>query len=107
MSDKKDSCSIIIICPHCNNSVIIEEINCAIFRHGILKSNGQQMNPHTPKIECDNLINNNLIYGCGKPFKIEIKPECLADPNSASDPAKINSELVNKKAYNAIQCDYI
>lgn len=61
---------LILICPHCNDLVVIEQINCAIFRHGILKKNGKQINPHSPKDICDYYINNNLIYGCGKPFKI-------------------------------------
>ena len=60
----------ILICPHCNNYVLIEKLNCGIFRHGILKSNNTQINPHASKQECDYYINNNLIYGCGKPFKI-------------------------------------
>ena len=58
-------------CPHCEEYIIIEQINCAIFRHGIYKTNFIQINPHLPKNECDKLINNNLIYGCGKPFRIE------------------------------------
>ena len=28
------------------------------------------MNPHASKLECETLINNKLIYGCGKPFRI-------------------------------------
>jgi len=26
----------VLKCPHCNEYVIIEKINCAIFRHGVL-----------------------------------------------------------------------
>jgi hypothetical protein len=55
-------------CPHCNGSIIIEELNCSIFRHAILKENGNQINPHAQKEECENYIEKNLIYGCGKPF---------------------------------------
>ncbi len=55
-------------CPHCNGSIIIEELNCRIFRHAVLKENLNQINPHTPKEECENYIEKNLIYGCGKPF---------------------------------------
>ena len=62
----------IVICPHCNEYVEILELNCKIFRHGILKSNNTQMNPHASEEECNFLIVNNLIYGCGKPFNIEI-----------------------------------
>lgn len=58
----------IIECPHCHLLVSIIEINCKIFRHGIYKNNGLQMNPHASKEECDKLISQDLIYGCGKPF---------------------------------------
>ena len=60
----------IVICPHCKDVVIVEQINCAIFRHGILKTDYSQMHPHLPKFKCDELIAGNMIYGCGKPFKI-------------------------------------
>ena len=61
---------LIIICPHCQLSVIIEKLNCCIFRHGIMKNSGIQMDPHTPQNICDDLIKSQLIFGCGKPFKI-------------------------------------
>ena len=57
-------------CPHCGISIEIEQINCAIFRCGIYKQNGQQIPPHLPKEECDRLFCENLIYGCGRPFII-------------------------------------
>jgi hypothetical protein len=60
----------ILICPHCKEFILIKKINCAIFRHGILKKNGKQINPHATKEICEYYINNNLIYGCGKPFQI-------------------------------------
>ena len=63
----------ILKCPHCNEYVIIEKINCAIFRHGIFKNNLQQIDPHALKELCDFFIQNNLIYGCGKPFKVVFK----------------------------------
>jgi hypothetical protein len=75
----------VVICPHCKESIIIEEINCAIFRHAVLKINNQQINPHSSKDICDDLIDKKLIYGCGKPFQL-IKKD-------------------NK--YEAIICDYI
>ena len=74
-----------ILCPHCEEYVIIEKINCAIFRHGVLKSNLTQINPHLPKSQCDELKNHDLIYGCGKPFKV------------------INKDNV----FIAVECDYI
>jgi hypothetical protein len=44
---------IIVNCPHCNNSVFIEKINCGIFRHGVWKKNRKQIDPHCPKKLCD------------------------------------------------------
>jgi hypothetical protein len=76
---------IIVTCPHCELLVEIESINCAIFRHGIFKKNNKQINPHACKTDCDNYIINNMIIGCGKPFKLEFE----------------NNE------YRAIICDYI
>ena len=72
-------------CPHCKEYVIIEQINCAIFRHGVMKSSLVQINPHLAKFECDKLKENDLIYGCGKPFQIV---------NENND-------------WKAIECDYI
>lgn len=63
----------ILKCPHCDQPIIIEKINCAIFRHGTLKSNLKQIDPHSVKELCDYYVTNNLIYGCGKPFKIIFK----------------------------------
>ena len=67
----------IIQCPHCNDFIVIQELNCCIFRHGIFKETGQQINPHANKYLCDYYIYNNLIYGCGKPFKIIVNGEKL------------------------------
>lgn len=62
-----------IQCPHCAEYVIIEQVNCAIFRHGALKSTLSQINQHLSKSNCDKLKDLDLIYGCGKPFKILLK----------------------------------
>ena len=57
-------------CPHCNGIIIVEKLNCGIFRHGIFISNGQQIPPHEKKELCDYYAEHQLIYGCGKPFRI-------------------------------------
>jgi hypothetical protein len=46
---------LIINCPHCKQLIIIEQLNCRIFRCGIYKSSGEQINPHLNKINCDNV----------------------------------------------------
>lgn len=60
-------------CPHCNTDVTVEKdkLNCKIFRCGTMKKDGQQIGPHTSKEECDRLFREQLIYGCGKPFKFD------------------------------------
>jgi len=60
----------IVKCPHCNEYIIIEQLNCRIFRHGIYKTDNKQIDPHATKDVCDELIRQNMIYGCGKPFQI-------------------------------------
>ena len=64
-------------CPHCNIDVEVnkKQVNCQIFRCGILKSNGKQIGPHTKKQECDRLFQNNLIHGCSKPFRYIRHPD--------------------------------
>lgn len=61
-----------LICPHCQVNFIVnqKEINCAIFRHAVYRTNLQPINPHETKNNCDELLKKNLIYGCSKPFRI-------------------------------------
>ena len=59
----------IIMCPHCNIPIIIEELRCGIFRCGMYKDTFKQVDSHLPKVECDKL--GDTIYGCGKPFQIK------------------------------------
>lgn len=75
-------------CPHCKTLILLmqNEINYTIFRHGILKSNRNQIAHHTSKKSCDFLAKNNKIHGCGKPFKLVRR--------SSQD-------------FSAIKCDYI
>jgi hypothetical protein len=62
--------NIIIQCPHCNMWVIIEQLNCGIFRHGQYISNWNFVEPHMPKAQCERLLQENKVFGCMKPFRI-------------------------------------
>jgi hypothetical protein len=66
-------------CPHCFEEIIVQktELNCKIFRHGVLKQNYQQINPHASKQECDSLVEQGKIYGCGKPFRVVETESCV------------------------------
>jgi hypothetical protein len=35
-----------------------------------MKSDYKQIPPHLPKVECDKLVAEDKIYGCGKPFQL-------------------------------------
>ncbi len=63
---------IIVTCPHCELliQINISHINCGVFRHAAFKTNFELLNPHAPKELCDKLVADNLIYGCGKPFRL-------------------------------------
>lgn len=67
----KDHCYI-FACPHCELPVQVleNEVNCQIFRHGVMKSTNSQVNPHASKEHCDRLVEQDLVYGCCKPFKL-------------------------------------
>lgn len=67
----------LICCPNCNEIIIIEKINCGIFRHGQYITSGNQLEPHAPKTQCDYLFQNKMIYGCGKPFQILLKNDAI------------------------------
>jgi hypothetical protein len=36
----------VLECPHCKDYIIIEKINCAIFRHGVFINNNEQINEY-------------------------------------------------------------
>lgn len=60
----------LICCPTCNQIIMVEKINCGIFRHGQYVNSGKQLDPHASKPECELLIQQQMIYGCGKPFQV-------------------------------------
>ena len=59
-------------CPHCNGGIEVlkKDMNCLIFRHGILRDTGKPMNAHEKKTVCIKLFLEGKIHGCGKPFKL-------------------------------------
>lgn len=65
------------LCPHCNQytEVLKQHVNCRIFRHAVFIHNGQPINPHMPKEQCDMLVANNQVYGCAKPIRFQFTPQ--------------------------------
>lgn len=61
-------------CPHCDDMIQVQknQVNCKIFRHAIYKSDYTQINPHSNLEECTRLKNSNLVFGCAKPFILDI-----------------------------------
>jgi uncharacterized protein with gpF-like domain len=66
----------VFTCLHCKEPFVVAEkdFNCKILRHGVFKHNIQPMNPHASQTECEQLVKEEKIYGCGKPLRI-IKKE--------------------------------
>jgi hypothetical protein len=83
--------NIVVECPHCKSPVLIEKLNCCIFRHGSFITTGKQINPHTEKELCELYVKKNIIFGCGKPFQV------ILNENSKDEDDK----------FIAILCDYI
>ena len=68
--------SYFVSCPMCNTTIEIphNQINCKIFRCGAYRKPGSPpINPHTSEVECNRLVQENLIWGCGKPFRFDGK----------------------------------
>jgi hypothetical protein len=60
----------ILSCPNCGVGIIIESVNCGIFRCGAFKNGLQQIDPHAEKETVERLIANDEIWGCGQPFQL-------------------------------------
>ena len=66
--------------------------NCRILRHGVYKCDMRHIPPHASKSECDALVRDGLIFGCGRPLQI------------------IDKEIgtgTNSQPYDVVICDYI
>jgi hypothetical protein len=61
---------IVVTCPHCQCPFEVEEGNCLVFRHAVDKKTLNPIAPHTPKAECEMLLREEKIIGCGKPVRL-------------------------------------
>lgn len=61
---------LIFECPNCDTQIQVfkNETNCNIFRHGVYKNTYEQIPPHTSKIDCEELLKNDKVFGCCCPF---------------------------------------
>ena len=101
--NNKETNEFIITCPHCKEYIMIEKINCGIFRHAIFKENGNQVDPHLPKSNCEILLKENLVIGCCKPFQI-IKKNIV---NIESYEKEDDEIIFENNIYKIIICNYI
>ena len=60
-------------CPHCNTMCQVhkKDIRCTIFRHAVYKKNLSFVDPHATETQCSKWIEDDVVYGCGKPFKFD------------------------------------
>ena len=62
-------------CPSCEVAIEVlhNQINCKIFRCGIFKYNNTSIPPHSSKKSCEEWLEKNMIFGCGKPIQMITK----------------------------------
>lgn len=62
-------------CPHCSMMCQVprNEIRCTIFRHAVFKKDFSFVPPHASKATCDKWIEDDIVYGCARPFKFDGK----------------------------------
>ena len=71
-----------LACPNCGVSIVIETVNCGIFRCGIYKLSKQPIDPHAAKPTVDRLLEEKSILGCGQPFQLMVFPlDDLGEPS--------------------------
>jgi hypothetical protein len=63
-------------CPWCKELVVVrpQDVACRTFRHAEFKGKAGRfrfVNPHAPQAECERWVREDLIVGCGKPFRLE------------------------------------
>ena len=63
---------IVVHCPHCGlpAPVTATDIDNGAIYHGTLKKNGRQLRDRVPADWVQYLRDNDMIYGCGKPFLV-------------------------------------
>ncbi len=68
-------------CPSCGDEFIVprRELNCTIFRHAAFKNTQEPIPSHTSKEECEKLLKDGAIYGCGAAFKFDGKTAVTCD----------------------------
>jgi hypothetical protein len=61
---------IVVHCPHCGlpAPVTAADIDKGALYHGTLKKNGRRLRDRVPAEWVQYLYDNDMIYGCGKPF---------------------------------------
>ena len=57
-------------CPYCFDVITVAQdaIACTIFRHGWYKNTNLPIPPHSSLVECNRLVREGLINGCGLPY---------------------------------------
>jgi hypothetical protein len=56
-------------CPWCQGAIVVEAFQCNVFRHGVFKSNGQHIPPHSKQHQVEAWKKKNEIHGCGNPVR--------------------------------------
>jgi hypothetical protein len=94
----------VFICKHCEEPFVVSHVdfNCRILRHGVYKRDMKHIPPHASKEDCDALVRDGLIYGCGRPLKIVETATTTTTTTSTT-----TSTDAKSPTYDVVICDYI
>lgn len=100
-------------CPWCSGmfEVAESEVNCGIFRHGINRTTGRQLDPHLTLAAYEDLsLSGNIYGGCGRPIRVtRRRRRCLSNLSESVSPittTEAAAVAVQVMEWVAEKCDY-
>jgi hypothetical protein len=73
--DVKSGDDLFFTCPYedCEGYIVIapQQVNCGVFRHAVMKTTGRAVNPHASRAKCEELLKNEKVFGCARPFRLK------------------------------------
>ena len=70
--------SFLIQCPSCNRPIEVLAVKCGIFRCGVYKKSQRQLGSHAKEEYVKRMLEQDKIYGCGNPFKVDKKSHMVS-----------------------------
>jgi len=69
-NDSKKLSAFLVNCPACKEPVLIDQVNCGIFRHAFYTDTLKTVDPHASKRHIMETMACGRLGGCGAPFEV-------------------------------------